>query len=103
MALAEGMCYLRLIDDASAVKADELFQENPTVDKIEVTLYYRVSLREEFKLPMQPESMLFESLVRSYDSNMDADINTLRVGLRALNESGAVQESILKESFWIDF
>lgn len=27
----------------------------------------------------------------------------LRVGLRALSESGAVQESILKEHFWIAF
>lgn len=103
LALAEGICYLRLIDDTSALKADELHRANPTVDKIEVILYYRVSLKDEFKLPMQPEVMLFENLVRSYDSNIDADINTLRVGLRALSRSGAVQESILKEPFWIDF
>lgn len=101
--LAEGMYYLRLIDDASTLKAEALFQENPTVDKIEVALYYRISLKDEFKLPMQPQVMLFESLVKSYDPAIDADINALRVGLRALGQSGAAQESLLNEAFWIDY
>ena len=103
LALAEGMYYLRLIDDASALKAEALSRGNPTVDKIEVTLYYRINLKDEFKLPKQPDAMLFENLVKSYDATIDTDINTLRVGLRALSESGAVQESILKEHFWIEF
>ncbi|WP_130909185.1 NEL-type E3 ubiquitin ligase domain-containing protein [Pseudomonas mucidolens] len=101
--LAEGLFFLSNVDRLAERKAYQLLQQNSSVDTIEVVLYYRIKLKKAFNLPLQPDKMLFDSLVERYDPNIKGDIEQAQIELEKLRKSRVLQTYILSRSFWHRF
>ncbi|MGY2292518.1 NEL-type E3 ubiquitin ligase domain-containing protein [Pseudomonas sp. SDO528_S397] len=99
LALAEGLFYLREVDRLAGERIETLYEAGVETDDAEIKLYYRLKLRRAFNLPVQDESMLYS--VEEWVS--ERDIAQAREALTELGRTTAAQNSLLMETFWIEY
>lgn len=97
--LAEGMFYLRQLDEVIDQHTNARVSAGRKYDHSEATLYYRNRLAKEFNLPTGEVEMLY-----SHEEYVDeAEVISAQQTLRKLRDSPAPQASILQETFWIRY
>ncbi|WP_455827618.1 NEL-type E3 ubiquitin ligase domain-containing protein [Pseudomonas graminis] len=97
--LSKGVFYLKKLKEFSYTFADTRERARLPVDRAEVTVYLLSKLAVEFDLPLHPLELLY-----SVDSYVTPQvINEARKNLRQLAATGAPQEMLLSEKFWIEY
>ncbi len=99
LALARGVFYLRRLDQFSYDFSRSREQAGLDVDHAEVTLFLRYKLATAFDLPLHPLELLYT--VEDYVTA--AFIEQARQALSQAAQTGALQEMLLSEAFWIEY
>ncbi|MBY8939706.1 hypothetical protein J1G31_06445 [Pseudomonas tolaasii] len=103
LALAEGLFYLRkldeLADDHLVSLRNERGAEGQEPDDVEVKLYLRLHFRERYNLPLQHEQRLYAP----GDDLNDQALGRIANAMAALKSTNAVENSLLMEEFWIKY
>ncbi len=97
--LAKGVFYLRQLDQFSYDFNRSREQAGLEVDRAEVTIYLRYKLATEFDLPLHPMELLYT--VEGYVTG--EVIQRARNTLTLAATTGALQEMLLSEAFWIEY
>lgn len=97
--LAKGVFYLRQLDQFSYDFNRSREQAGLEVDRAEVTIYLRYKLATEFDLPLHPMELLYT--VEGYVTG--EVIQRARNTLTLAATTGALQEMLLSEEFWIEY
>jgi len=97
--LGQGLFRLTLLNEHVGRYIAEKAVSAPTLDAVEVSLYFRVALAEEMKLPSQPKSMLFGGIANVSEADLDAARACVRT--RATVEAKAAFLS--QQKFWIEW
>ncbi|HDS1735156.1 NEL-type E3 ubiquitin ligase domain-containing protein [Pseudomonas sp. BP8] len=70
--------------------------EGRGVDEVEVSLYYRVHLRQTLDLPFQPRAMRYETVANVTQTQLQV----ARLVVRAAESSDALIDSLSQQDFW---
>lgn len=97
--LAKGVFYLRQLDQFADDFNRQREQAGLEVDPAEVTVYLRNQLTNEFELPLHPMNLLYT--VQDYVTAQV--IEQARNALTQAAGTGALQEMLLSEQFWIEY
>jgi len=71
----------------------------PNLDAIEVSLYFRLALAEEMKLPSQPSSMMFGAIANVSEADLDA----ARAFVRDAATVEAKAAFLSQQTFWCEW
>ena len=103
LALAAGMFYLRSLDQFAEDHLQRLRNarrpSEPEPDDVEVKLYLRLQLADEFNLPILKERRLYSA----GDDVTAQDLANARKTLKDLSLTSALENSLLTEAFWIQY
>ncbi|MEZ0544236.1 NEL-type E3 ubiquitin ligase domain-containing protein [Pseudomonas sp. Env-37] len=99
MELSISVFFLRELDQFAEEHILALRAADKNPDDVEIKLYLRIALAQEFSLPVGREEMLY-----SVDSWVSAaDVTRARQRLQALKNTDAAYEALMTEPFWIEF
>ncbi|HCT06569.1 MAG TPA: hypothetical protein DIW86_14510, partial [Pseudomonas sp.] len=103
LALAEGLFYLRKLDELADDHLVSLRNQRGTEglepDDVEVKLYLRLHFRERYNLPLQHEQRLYAP----GNDLTDQALGQIANAMAALKSTNAVENSLLMEEFWIKY
>ena len=100
LGLAKQVYYLEQLDQFADDHTRRLTAQGRSPDPAEITLFYRVTLREEFNLPVQADQMLYS--VEGYGV-VDNDVQQARQMLRGLKDSPGLANAYRTRDFWLDY
>ncbi|KAA6180974.1 NEL-type E3 ubiquitin ligase domain-containing protein [Pseudomonas veronii] len=106
LGLAKQVYFLNHLDQLADAHIGRLNQalpnhpEHTLPDAAEIILFYRVSLRTEFNLPIYSDQMLYS--VEAYGVG-DADVVAARQALHALDTPTLLLESYKTRDFWLKY
>ncbi|MGB4484234.1 MAG: NEL-type E3 ubiquitin ligase domain-containing protein [Pseudomonas veronii] len=100
LGLAKQVYYLEQLDQFADDHISRLTAQGRSPDPAEITLFYRVMLREEFNLPVQADQMLYS--VEGYGV-VDNDVQQARQMLRGLKDSPGLVNAYKTCDFWLDY
>lgn len=100
LGLAKQVYYLEQLDQFADDHISRLTVQGRSPDPAEITLFYRVRLRDEFNLPVQVEQMLYS--VEGYGV-VENDVQQARQILRGLENSPGLANSYRTRDFWLDY
>lgn len=94
--LGQGLFRLTLLKEHIGRYIAEKTLSTPHLDAVEVSLYFRLALAEEMKLPSQPHSMLFGAIANV----SEADLAAARVFVRDAATVEAKAAFLSQQKFW---
>lgn len=99
LALANGLFYLRRLDQFAEDHLQRLRNQGEEPDDVEVKLALRLKLATEFDLPILQEARLYSP----GDHLTPEDVATIRTAMHELRSTSAAENALLKEEFWIAY
>ena len=103
LALAQGLFYLRNLDQFAEDHLQALHRNHrppaPEPDDVEVKLFFRLELAEEFNLPILKESRRYSP----GDHVLPEDLERARKTLRDVGKTSALEDALLTEEFWVQY
>lgn len=97
--LGQGLFRLQLLNQHVGHYIAEKSATNPTLDAIEVSLYFRLQLTQEMNLPGQPGSMLFGAIANVSEADLDA----ARAFVRRAGTVEAKAAFLSHQAFWVQW
>lgn len=99
LALANGLFYLRRLDQFAEDHLQRLRNQGEEPDDVEVKLALRLELAVEFDLPILQETRLYSP----GDHLTDEHVATIRKAMHELRSTSAAANALLMEEFWIKY
>lgn len=97
--LGQGLFRLTLLKEHIGRYIAEKTVSKPNLDAIEVSLYFRLALAEEMKLPSQPSSMMFGAIANVSEADLDA----ARAFVREAATVEAKAAFLSQQTFWCEW